>query len=171
MTHPILNLDALTWREIGAIKPGAPERYRGARLAPVGPHVGAQRLGYNVTELPPGKAAFPAHNHYANEELFFILEGTGEVRIGADVHPVRAGDFIACPPGGPETAHQIRNTGAVTLRYLAVSTTQTPDLVQYPDSGKTGANHLLGRDADGMPVAVRIMTREADSLDYWDGED
>jgi len=29
---------------------------------------------------------------------------------------------IACPTGGPEVAHQLINTGATTIRYLALST-------------------------------------------------
>jgi uncharacterized cupin superfamily protein len=40
---------------------------------------------------------------------FFVL-GLGEVRIGSETLITR-GDFVACPPGGPETAHQIINTG------------------------------------------------------------
>ena len=168
----IVNLDSLQPGLIGARLPGAPALYDGAAVAPIAPLVGARRLGYNLTVVPPGKAAFPFHSHYGNEKMFFILEGRGELRYGDERHPLRAGDVVACPPGGPDSAHQIRNTSVdAELRYLAVSTTQSPDMFHYPDSGKTGANHMLGRDADGMPVAVRIMTREADSLGYWDGED
>ena len=170
MPRPIINLDELQPRLFSDIRPNAPEQYDGATLAPISGRIGAQRMGYNITVVPPGKCAFPAHNHYGNEEMFFVLEGSGELRVGDERHPVRSGDFIACPVGGSETAHQIRNTGTTELKYLAVSTSQTPDLVQYPDSGKTGAMHLLGRDANGFPKAVRILGREADNLDYWDGE-
>src|SRR5690349_19171480 len=127
MPRPVINLDALQPRRFDEIRPNAPEPYRGATLAPISGLIGAQRLGYNITAVPPGKAAFPAHNHYGNEEMFFVLEGEGELRVGEERHAIRRGDFIACPPGGPETAHQIRNTGASELKYLAVSTTQTPD--------------------------------------------
>lgn len=168
---PVINIDALVFHDIATLKESPPEGFRGARLAPISALIGAQKLGYNLTELPPGKAAFPAHNHYGNEEMFFILEGSGELRVGSDRHPLRAGDVIACPTGGPETAHQIRNTASEgVLRYLAVSTAITPDFVQYPDSGKTGASVLLGRDAEGLPKAVRLMGREEDNLDYWEGE-
>lgn len=33
-----------------------------------------------------------------NEEMFFVLEGNGELRVGDATHPVRAGDIIACRP-------------------------------------------------------------------------
>ena len=97
-------------------------------------------LGYNITAVPPGKRAFPLHNHVVNEEMFFVLEGSGELRVGDATHPVRAGDIIACPPGGPETAHQLVNTGDAELKYLAVSTTLSPEVCDYPDSGKFGVS-------------------------------
>ena len=81
-------------------------------------------------------------------------------------HPLRAGDVVACPPGGPDSAHQIRNTSVdAELRYLAVSTTQSPDMFHYPDSGKTGASHYAG-DGD----VIRLRNRIDHNLDYWDGE-
>src|SRR5215475_6432998 len=102
--------------------PVASKREFDGRMGSVSSRIGAQKLGYNVTAVPPGRRAFPLHNHRVNEEMFFILEGTGEVRIGDAIHPIRQGDFIACPPGGPELAHQIINTGTSELKYLAVST-------------------------------------------------
>src|SRR5689334_14636042 len=97
----------------------AAERYE-ARVGLVGAKLGAKKLGYNITAVPAGKRAFPFHSHRAQEEMFFVIEGTGEVRIGTETFPIRAGDIIACPTGGPETAHQIINTGRAELKYLAV---------------------------------------------------
>src|SRR6185437_15237837 len=110
-------------RRMGAEMPA--ERY-GGRRAELGRVMGARKLGYNVTAIAPGKRAYPFHNHRVNEEMFFVLEGTGEVRMGETVYPIRAGDIIACPPGGAEAAHQIRNSGDVELKYLAVSTKVLP---------------------------------------------
>ena len=171
MQKPILNIEDTKAVLISDYKPGAPEKYQGAMLAEISAVIGAVRLGYNMTILPPGKAAFPAHNHYGNEEMFFIIDGEGQARIGKDTFPVRAGDVIACPAGGPETAHQIINTSSShELRYLAVSTMQTPDFVQYPDSGKTGAAYYHDDTSDGSRKAIRLMNREQDNLGYWDGE-
>ena len=139
-----------------------------ARMGAIGQRVGAQKLGYNITAVPIGKAAFPFHCHGVNEEMFFIIQGSGEVRIGAETHPVREGDVIACPSGGPDTAHQIKNTGSIELRYLAVSTNQTPDIALYPDSGKFG---VLGQfPADPTPRKFSFIGREGQSGNYWDGE-
>jgi uncharacterized cupin superfamily protein len=147
---------------------GAAERFDG-RNGSVGTRIGAQKLGYNITAVPPGRRAFPFHNHRVNEEMFFILEGEGEVRIGDECHALRKGDFVACPPGGPETAHQIINTGTTELKYLAVSTMQYPEICDYPDSGKFLVAELP-RNADGTLGGFRHIGRTTSAVDYWDGE-
>ena len=103
----------------------------------VGLAVGAEKLGYGMFTVPPGKTAFPIHVHTLNEELIYILEGEGTLRFGGEEVAVRAGMFIACP-GGVEMTHQLVNTSGADLRYLCVSTMQYPDIVHYPDSGKVG---------------------------------
>jgi uncharacterized cupin superfamily protein len=171
VNKPIVNVDEIELQPrpaaLRATGPAA-ERYE-ARMAPVSQRLGAQKLGYNVTALPPGKRAFPAHSHRVNEEMFFILGGVGEVRIGKAVYSVRQGDFIACPPGGKETAHQIVNTGSTELKYLAVSTKVSPDVVDYPDSGKFG---VLGElpGPEGKSEMFRFIGRENQKVDYWEGE-
>lgn len=138
------------------------------RMGSIGTRIGAQKLGYNVTALAPGKRGFPRHNHRVNEEMFFVLEGAGEIRIGDTVYPIQAGDVIACPPGGPEAAHQITNTGEVELRYLAVSTKMLPEIVQYPDSGKFGILAEFTGAPGEKPKGFRFVSRESDSLPYWE---
>jgi uncharacterized cupin superfamily protein len=147
----------------------AREEYQ-ARLGDLGRRMGAQKLGYNVTVVPPRKKAFPLHNHQANEEMFFILEGDGELRYGDTRHPLRAGDVIACPAGGPETAHQIINTGNTEMRYLSLSTMAPIEICEYPDSGKFGVYEDLPDDADGRRVRFRHLARHEDARDYWEGE-
>ena len=62
---------------------------------------------------PGGRTA--AHFHRGTEEIYYILEGTGEVGIGDESRSVGPGDAIAIPPGA---VHTIKNSGAVTLRFL-----------------------------------------------------
>jgi uncharacterized cupin superfamily protein len=127
------------------------------------PRIGARQLGYNLTVLPPGKAQCPFHAHHGEEEMFFILEGEGELRFGDQRHPIRTHDVIACPTGGPEVAHQIINTGSTTMRYLAVSTLAELDACEYPDSRKIS---IRGGSGDGM----RKMFRAENTVDYYDRE-
>jgi uncharacterized cupin superfamily protein len=166
MTVPIINLDQLEFAR--DIRHG--ERFD-ARLAPVGSKIGARKLGYNVTAVAPGRRAFPFHNHHANEEMFFVLEGSGTLRFGAQELSVRKGDFICCPPGGPDVAHQLINTGTDELRYLAVSTMIDTDIFQYPDSGKFGA--VGGRQPGRPPSEATFSGKfvlESGAVDYWHGE-
>jgi uncharacterized cupin superfamily protein len=141
-----------------------PEERYGGRLAPLSHQLGARKLGYNVTVIAPGKRAFPFHNHRANEEVFLILEGTGELRFGEERRAIRAGDVIACPSGGPETAHQIINTGEQELKFFAVSTHIAPEVCQYPDSRKFAVLDGYG------PSGFQHVGRAEQCLDYWDGE-
>jgi len=171
MTQRILNLDAVELQRPPMYAPdGAAAAKFDMRMGAIGTRVGAQKLGYNLTAVPPGKIAFPFHCHRVNEEMFFVLQGTGEVRIGAERHPIRAGDLIACPPGGPETAHQIINTGSEELRYLAVSTRMYPEVAEYPDSGKFGVMAEYPPDADGKPQGFRFVGKSGVASGYWEGE-
>ncbi len=162
---PILNIDEVEFE---------PHRHGSAYealLGAVASRIGARRLGYRLTVLPPGKKAWPFHAHCGNEEMFFILEGKGSLRFGDRSHRIRAGDFIAAPPGGPEVAHQIVNDSSADLRYLCVSTMEEPDVAVYPDSGKFG---VLAGSAPGGDKSRRTFThvgKVADHVDYWSGED
>jgi uncharacterized cupin superfamily protein len=170
--HPIINIaDIVPEPRPAAFAPEgeAAGRY-GARIGFIGSRIGARKLEYNLTVLPPGQRAFPFHNHHMDEEMFFVLAGNGTLRLGAASHPIRQGDIIACPPGGPETAHQIVNTGTEELRFLAVSTSITPDICEYPDSGKFAVMAVLAATPDGTPRRLAFVGREAAGLDYWEGE-
>ena len=98
-----------------------------------------------------------------------MLEGAGEVRIGEQTFPIGKGDVIAHPPGGTETAHQIVNTSNADLKYLAVSTVATPEICDYPDSGKF-AVMTVGPGPDGKPKFWRFAARDGTGLNYFDGE-
>jgi uncharacterized cupin superfamily protein len=128
-------------------------------------HIGARKLGYNLTVLPPGKVQCPFHNHYGEEEMFLILEGEGELRFGDQRYPIRKHDVIACPTGGPEVAHQIINTGTTTMRYLALSTLSEVDACEYPDSGKLSV--VTGQSPES---GLRKMFRAENTVEYYDRE-
>ncbi|MDQ0392992.1 cupin domain-containing protein [Labrys monachus] len=174
MGGKILNLDDLDFMEFGhgVAYPGAgdaDESYQ-ARIGMIGTRVGARQLGCNLTVVPAGRRAFPFHSHRANEEMFFVLEGRGEVTIGDESFPIRQGDVISCPAGGPETAHQIVNTSDADLKYLAVSTKISPEVCDYPRTGRFGVSVEQPPGAKGEPNAFRFMGRARDSLPYWEGE-
>ena len=124
----------------------------------------ACKLGASVDVVPPGKRACPYHFHYTQEEMFIVLEGSGSLRVAGEMLPLVAGDIAFIPPG-PEYPHQIINTSDAPLKYLSISTRETPEICEYPDSGKylAWAKNGDGKHFDGLQRAVN-------NLDYWDGE-
>ena len=96
--------------------------------------LGLEGVGCTLTVVPPGKRAYPFHRHHVSSELFYILSGTGAVRLDDRTLPVRPGDLIASPAGAE--AHQIINTGRDELRYLAISDMATVDVIDYPQFGQ-----------------------------------
>jgi uncharacterized cupin superfamily protein len=141
-----------------------------ARGGSIGRAIGCKHLGCSLTVVPPGKRAWPFHNHHINEELFVILAGTGTVRIGDREHPIRAGDVIAAPPGDAGTAHQIINTSDTELRYLSVSTMIASEIVEYPDSGKLAVYAGSAPGGDPSVRSFNFRGRLGARAEYWDGE-
>jgi uncharacterized cupin superfamily protein len=124
-----------------------------------------RKIGCGFDIVPPGKRACPYHFHYAQEEVFIVIEGQGTLRVAGEMLPIRAGDVISIPPG-PEYPHQIINTSDAPLKYLSLSTLEFPEVCEYPDSGK-----YLAYTRTGGPLLQRGRMHRADTdLDYWDGE-
>ena len=64
--------------------------------------------------LPAG-ASTASHYHPLTEEIYYILEGQGRMRIGDEARDVGPGDAIAIPPGA---VHTIATIGDVALKFL-----------------------------------------------------
>lgn len=69
-------------------------------------------LGY-VT-LEPDGGQVPWHNQ-EQEEIYFVLEGTGEMCLGEERQVIRDGEMVFIPSG---VFHQLTNIGAAPLRML-----------------------------------------------------
>jgi uncharacterized cupin superfamily protein len=152
--------------ELGDMQRAPLYQTRSARV--IGPGVSgavARKLGASVDIVPPGKVTCPYHFHYAQEEMFVILQGEGTLRVAGERVPVRAGDVIAIPPG-PEYPHQLINTSSGILKYLSISTQEVPEICEYPDSSK----YLSYAEPAGPLLGKGRMHRADTDLDYWDGE-
>ena len=57
----------------------------------------------------------PPHIHTREDEFFYVLEGTFEIRIGDEVHALEAGGSAYVPRG---TVHNFRNTADMPSRIL-----------------------------------------------------
>jgi uncharacterized cupin superfamily protein len=122
----------------------------------LGKAAGSVRTGLKLVTVPPGKLGVAPHCHSAEEEIFVVLEGSGDLILGEEEHPVRAGHVVARPPA-TGVAHTVR-AGLDGLTYLAYGTRVPSDVCFYPRSGTVFFR--------GVGVIGRLA-----QLDYWDGED
>jgi uncharacterized cupin superfamily protein len=122
----------------------------------IGRMLGAETTGMRHVRVAPGAHGTPHHCHGAEEELFVVLGGAGEVRLGDERFPVARGSVVARPPG-TGVAHSFV-AGAPGLEMLTWGTNEPNDIAFYPDSGKV---YLCG---------VGVIGR-LEPADYWDGEE
>jgi uncharacterized cupin superfamily protein len=124
------------------------------RASSVGKLLGARRIGGSLYDLGEGERTFPYHFHHGTEEWLIVVEGTPILRAQGYERELRAGDVV-CFPTGPAGAHQVRGPGMVLL----LSANRSPEVIEYPDSGKVGAR----------PLGTNF--RAGDAVDYWEGEE
>ena len=65
--------------------------------ARLGRGTAAIKLGISIDIVEPGKRGCPYHFHYAQEEAFVILEGSGTLRVAGELLALKAGDATARP--------------------------------------------------------------------------
>jgi len=68
--------------------------------------------------VPPGQAEVN-HLHNVSRQFFYILAGTGTMRIGEETITLSSGEGLEIPPG---TAHQFRNDSGEDVSFLVIST-------------------------------------------------
>lgn len=68
--------------------------------------------------LPPGGVS-GEHRHTRTEEIYLILDGTGEFFLNGTPHQVGPGTLALTSPGN---THGLRNTGATTLNWWVIET-------------------------------------------------
>jgi uncharacterized cupin superfamily protein len=145
------NADDVEWREHNEA-PGF-----GVRWKPLGHFGGSVNVGVEICELAPGKQAWPAHYHMAEEEQIWMLEGAATLRLGERSHVMSAGDYVVFP-AGQKAGHAMINHTDQVCRYLVIGENKTNEVVVYTRSNKVGVR-VLGERYDKGAV-----------MDYWQGE-
>ena len=79
----------------------------------------AEGFTFNVVTLDPGNTVKPAHSHKNNEELIYIVSGTGEVCIDGNVSEVSAGSAVVFSKG---SVHMLRNSGSEAMKVACFFT-------------------------------------------------
>jgi uncharacterized cupin superfamily protein len=128
--------------------------------------VKAGMLAMSVYELLPGQTQCPYHFHHGNDELLVVLRGTPTLRTPEGEQELQPGDAIPFP-AGKEGAHQVYNRTSEPVRYFVAARHVTPEVVEYPDSGKLAAM-AYSESHRGGPLAT--WHRFDDAADFFDGE-
>lgn len=92
-----------------------------------GPQNGAKHLTFNYARFPPG-VAFTQHVHDQSEDLIFVLEGGGVIRLDDKEFPIEPGDVILVSPG------EFHGTVAGPNGLVCVSVQAPPDPKLYDGS-------------------------------------
>ncbi|MEX2494801.1 MAG: cupin domain-containing protein [Woeseia sp.] len=78
---------------------------------------GSLPANFLTYDIPPG-ASEGVHTHQLNDpvegsfdEFYYIVSGEGQMEIGDEIVPVKAGDYVFTPIGVP---HGIENTSSTT---------------------------------------------------------
>jgi mannose-6-phosphate isomerase-like protein (cupin superfamily) len=78
-------------------------------------HAGIHNLSLAEATVPAGTST-KCHRHFRSEEIYHVLQGAGEMHLGAEHFAVEPGDTVIIPPGTP---HSITaSTGAQDLIVL-----------------------------------------------------
>ena len=176
--YHLIKPDDLTWRPSNLMRiPNADYLER----------TGSEILGARLWRLPPWSAN-TLHKHVCSEEFYFVLEGTGRIRIGDETITVpRYGGVLVGPSqlrqvfndtdsevlwlviGAPEELEFIKGSKSQTdlsLFYPSDPTELPKELagVNWPPKDKTTAERNLKKDDEGLDRSLSTNTLDAQSL-------
>jgi uncharacterized cupin superfamily protein len=100
-----------------------------ATFRALGEAAGATAVGVALIDVEPGCRPGPVHQHGSEEEIFFVLGGSGLAWLDGAVHEIGPGDTIVYVAGGPE--HTVI-AGPDGLSVLAYGENHDPPLVRLP---------------------------------------
>lgn len=128
-----------------------PEFYTKKQTLRLGDAAGSERIYVNIDIIKPGGKSKKFHSHSKQEEFFYVMKGSGLLRINEREVNVAAGDFYA-KPAGKGIAHQFMNNGDDILQIMDFGLIEDENIEEYPDEGiillkKRG---MIFRPGDGL---------------------
>jgi uncharacterized cupin superfamily protein len=114
----------------------------------LGAAAGSTAIGVQRVAIDPGARIGPVHVHGAEEEIFFVLSGSGLAWIDGAVHEVGPRDTIVSLAGGSEHTLIAADEG---LDVLCFGENIDPPLVKLPRAGvlRRGGFWTLAGEAPG----------------------
>jgi mannose-6-phosphate isomerase-like protein (cupin superfamily) len=91
-----------------------PARRRTQNLVGGASPIQAKNFSMGFVTLEPQGGQVPWHNQ-EQEEIYFIVEGHGEMCLGAERQNIAGGQAVHIPPG---VFHQLTNTGMTPMKMI-----------------------------------------------------
>ena len=101
--------------------------------------------------LEPDGGQVPWHNQ-EQEEIYFIVEGEGEMCLGGERRTIKAGQAAYIPSG---VFHQLTNTGSTPMRMIYVY--GPAGEVAHWKQELAGTLPVAGVDVPPLPVGARLQ--------------
>jgi mannose-6-phosphate isomerase-like protein (cupin superfamily) len=100
------------------LKPGEGEDTigDGSSLIKASPKTGTQGAVFVEDKMPPSSTS-GIHVHYEADEFFYVLEGSGRIRLGTDEYEIGPGDTVFVPVG---TDHKITSGDEKPLHVIFI---------------------------------------------------
>lgn len=142
--HRLIAPDELLWRPSNLMQiPNADFLER----------TGSEALGARLWRLPP-KSANTLHKHPRAEEFFFVLEGTGRMRVdGTTLTVPRHGGVLV----GPESLRQVFNDTDEDALWLIIGAPEELEFLQGSKS-KTNLSVFYPTDPKQLPPELAGVT-------------
>jgi mannose-6-phosphate isomerase-like protein (cupin superfamily) len=108
---------------------------------------GSENLGARLWRLPP-KSANTLHKHIRQEEFYFVLEGTGRMRVGGETLTVpRYGGVLV----GPDQLRQVFNDTDAEVLWLIVGAPEELEFLQGSRSKNMDLSLIYPVDPKQLP--------------------
>ncbi|MBP7951394.1 MAG: cupin domain-containing protein [Verrucomicrobiales bacterium] len=136
--YTLIKPDDLRWRPSNLMKiPNADFLER----------TGSENLSARLWQLPP-QSANTLHKHIRQEEFYFVLEGTGRMRVGDDTLTVpRHGGVLV----GPDQLRQVFNDTETEVLWLIVGAPEELEFLQGSKSTGMDLSLIYPVDPKQLP--------------------
>lgn len=115
---------------------------------------GTENIGARLWRLPP-RSANTLHKHLRAEEFYFVLEGTGRIRVGNETITVpKYGGVLV----GPDQLRQVFNDTEADVLWLIIGAPEELEFLQGSKSTGTDLSLIYPTDPKQLPKELAGVT-------------
>ena len=108
---------------------------------------GSENLSARLWRFPP-KSANTLHKHLRQEEFYFVLEGTGRMRVGTETLTIPKHSAVLV---GPDQLRQVFNDTDAEVLWLIVGAPEELEFLQGSKSTSVDLNLIYPIDPKQLP--------------------